>query len=61
MARFTVSVREVHIAFVDVEAASPEAAIEAVREGEGEHQDVTEYSHALDTDLWTVEPAREGK
>jgi hypothetical protein len=51
---YIVSVREVHIQEVLIEADSPEQAIEKVVKGEGENLD-GEYSHTLDSDLWTVE------
>lgn len=55
MKKFIVLVREVHVARVHVEADSPEDAIMAVREGDGDYGDETEYSHTLDPEAWTVE------
>lgn len=53
---YIVSVREVHVQQVKVEAASEDEAKTKVVEGEGEYlDDKLEYSHTLDKDLWTVE------
>ena len=56
MALLTVLVREVHITAYQVEAKDAADAIEKVQGGEVDTVDnSTEYSHALDSDLWTVE------
>jgi hypothetical protein len=53
---FIVSVREIHVQPVEVEALNADDAIMKVREGEGEYvADGQEYSETLDTDTWTVE------
>ena len=54
MAKYTVRVREVHVAYHEVTAGSPEVAIHIVKKGGGELVN-TEYSHTLDTDTWDVE------
>ena len=56
MAKYTVLVREVHISHMEVEADSPEEAIEKVKEGEGDEA-TCEYSHTLDDDTWSVDDA----
>jgi hypothetical protein len=54
--KYLVSVREVHIQMVEVEAESPEDAKEKVAEGEGRYLDnALEYSHSLEPDTWTVD------
>jgi len=54
--QFLVAVREVHVQQVRVKAESPEDAKERVVKGEGDQvDDSLEYSHTLDSDLWTVE------
>ena len=56
MKKFHVGVREVHVQTVEVEAENAEEAREKVQEGEGDYLDnMLEYSHCLDSDLWTVE------
>ena len=51
-----VSVREVHIQKVRIEADTDEEAIAKVKDGEGEFDDNDlSYSHCLDSDTWTVE------
>jgi len=54
MDKYTVLVRETHIAHIEVEATDEQDAIEAVREGNGELI-TTEYSDTLSPDTWTVE------
>lgn len=53
MKTFIVSVREVHVSHRQVEADSPEDAIQRVQDGEDEEISM-EYSHSLETDTWTV-------
>jgi len=54
--KYRVDVREVHIQGIEVEAESEEAAIRAVQAGEGTFiDDALEYSHALDSETWTVD------
>lgn len=54
--KYTVSVREVHIQLVDIEADNEQDAIERVKQGEGRTWDAgLEYSRTLPTDTWTVE------
>jgi len=56
--KYIVSVREVHIQMVEIEADSEEDAIELVGEGYGDYLDNTlELSHTMDMDLWTIEEA----
>lgn len=56
MPLLTVIVREVHLSSYEVEAKDVSDAIEKVQEGNGTMVDnSTEYSHALDSDFWTVE------
>lgn len=52
--RFLIGVREVHVSTMEVEAESPEAAVQMVKDGQG-REIMCEYSHTLDSDLWTVE------
>jgi len=54
--KFIVSIREVHIQAVEIEADTKEEAVEKVKEGEGEYlEDGLDYSHTLDSEFWTVE------
>jgi hypothetical protein len=56
MKNYIVRMWEVYVQTVAIEANSEEEAIEKVVEGEGEYiNNSLEYSHALDSDLWTVE------
>lgn len=56
MMKFIVSVREVHVQMIEVEADSEIDAIERVNKGEGSALDNTlEYSHRLNVKTWTVE------
>ena len=56
MKKFIVSVREVHIQMVEVEAENEEEAKDKVLAGDGVHRDDSlEFSHTLDSELWTVE------
>ena len=53
---FLVSVREVHVQQVRIEAKSQSDAIVKVAGGKGEFIDNSlEFSHACDADTWTVE------
>lgn len=52
--KYIVSVQEVHIQFVVVEANSAKEAVKAVVEGEGNYLTPTEYSRTLDT-AWSVD------
>ena len=55
MKKYIVGMREIHIQNVEIEAESPEEAIERVADGEGDFVDNSlEYSHTLNTDTWTV-------
>lgn len=51
---YTVSVEEVHISRVVVEASSPEDARSRAASGEGEEISV-DYSHIIGEDQWPVE------
>ena len=56
MKTYVVSVREVHVQQIEVQAKSEGDAIEKVAHGEGTPLDDTlEFSHTLDTATWTVE------
>ncbi len=52
--KYTVAVREVHIAYYEVEARSPEEAKEKASEY-GTSETALEFSHVMDSDTWTVE------
>jgi PP-loop superfamily ATP-utilizing enzyme len=54
MPKYTVRVREVHVAYHEIEADNPETAMNKVQGGDGELVN-TEYSHTLDSDTWDVE------
>ncbi len=54
--KFHVLVREVWIQKVEVMATDADAALEKVRDGEGEYLNGgAEYSHTLERSNWTVE------
>jgi hypothetical protein len=57
--KYRVLVREVYVSHIEVEADTERAAIEAVNaHGTDAGEEVlSEYSHTLDTDTWTVEAA----
>lgn len=55
--KYIVSMREVHLNHVAVEAETAEEAIEKAREGDYVDEDNTEYSHCLDPECWTAEKA----
>lgn len=57
MPKYLVGRREVHVAYVEIEADSPEEAISSVADGNGDESDFFEYSHTLDPDTWTAEKA----
>jgi len=55
-----VGVREVHVQPVRVTAKTAQEAVRKVAEGEGTKiEEGFEYSHTLDPEEWTVEPAGE--
>jgi predicted transcriptional regulator YheO len=54
MTIYRVGVREVHVSTREIDAESPEEALDKVQEDEGEEV-MCEYSHTLDRDVWTVE------
>jgi len=56
MPKYTVLRREVHISHQEIEADSVEDAINRVVDGEGDEV-YFEYSHTLDSDIWSVEDA----
>ena len=56
MSKFIVSVREIHIQPVEIEAENKEEAVMKVREGDGEYLNGGEFSEVLDPETWTVEP-----
>ena len=61
MPNFIVSVREVHVQGVAVDAIDAREAVKKVQNGEGETiSDLFEYSHTLDPDGWTVEQVPPG-
>jgi hypothetical protein len=54
--KYIVSKREVWVRMVEVEAGSPQEAIDKVKGGEGAtFEDNFEYSHTLPDHLWTCE------
>lgn len=57
MPKYHIGVREVHIAIMEINADSKEEAIISIQEGNGEEVSL-EYSHTLDSNLWTVEEAK---
>jgi hypothetical protein len=60
MKTYQVLVREVHIQGYVVEAEDPEDAVELVRYGSGDlNENMFEYSHTLEPELWTVEEVPE--
>ena len=60
MPKFIVCVREIYIQPYEVEARDEDDAKEIVREGGGDIlEEKLEYSHTLDTNLWTVEKVEE--
>lgn len=62
MQKFIVFVREVHVQGFTVIAKNEEEAKDFVREGRGDIvEDSLEYSHALDSELWTVEKFKKPK
>jgi len=58
--KYHIGVREVHVSTMLVHATSKEDAIRKVKDGEGEEV-LLEYSHTLDPDIWTVEPASQDR
>ena len=57
---YIVGVREVHVSSMKITAESKEQAIDLIKEGDGEEVNL-EYSHTLDSDLFTVEEVIEGE
>ena len=56
MPKFIVNVREVHVQFVEIDAASEVDAIEQVSAGDGTYvENGTDYRYTLDTETWTAE------
>ena len=53
MKTYTITVKEVHDSFVEVQANSPKEALEKVKNGEGNEVDI-EYSRTLDSSTWSV-------
>lgn len=51
---FNVGIREVHVTTFEIEAESPEAAMEIAKQRKG-REVMSEYSHTLDPETWTVE------
>lgn len=51
--KYTITVKEVHDSYVEIEADSPEQAIEKVKAGEGEEVSI-EYNRTLDSETWNV-------
>ena len=57
MPKYIVEVREVWSQGVEIEADSPEEALEKVKEEEGDTMEALfEYSHTLDKEFWVVTP-----
>ena len=61
--KYHIAVHEVHINTVEVEADSPEDAIDAVIQGNYTDPDdlAMEYSHSVDSDCWQVFDAVTGE
>jgi len=56
MKKYSVCKREVWTQIVEVDAASEDEALRAVRNGHGNDVDDTlEYSHDMSTEFWTVD------
>ena len=57
MPKYIVEVREVWSQGVEIEADSPEEALERVQEGEGDNMEALfADSHTLDKEFWVVTP-----
>ena len=57
--KYLVSIREVHVNHIEVEAASEEEAIEFVKNDRSLGDEINlEYSHDLDADFWGVTPVK---
>jgi len=54
MKKYYVLVSEVHVSTMEIEAETPEEALEKVAEGEGD-EIICEYSYTLEPDSWKVE------
>lgn len=52
--KYRVLIREVYLSHREVEADSPEEAMDRAADAD---EDYREYSHTLDRDTWTVEEA----
>jgi hypothetical protein len=62
MPKFIVSIREVYVRGVEIEAKDELEAKLRVEEGKGEYlDDLIEYSHTLNLGTWTVEEIPEPK
>ncbi len=61
MPKFHVGVREVHVSTREVEATSPEEALEKAGEIDLSHEIMCEYSHTLDKEHWSVEEINEAQ
>lgn len=53
MKTYTITVKEIHDSYVEVEANSPEEALEKCKNGEGDEIAV-EYVRTLDESTWNV-------
>ena len=61
MPKYHVNVPEVHYQTVEVDASSPEEAVELVKDGDGEYLDDTlTYSHTLEDCTWQVLDVEKG-
>lgn len=60
MAKYLVGIREVHVWTVEVEAGSEEEAL-LVEKCEVGRDVMTEYSHTLDKETWSVEKIEEDR
>lgn len=62
MKTYFVRRREVWVSYVEIDAESPQAALQLVSGGAGDElEDLLEYSHTLDSDSWDVEDPETGE
>jgi hypothetical protein len=53
MTTYLVGTHEVYVVYMEVEADSADEALAAVLQGEGTEES-REFSHTMDSDVWTV-------
>lgn len=56
--RYTILIREVHVAHHTVSANSKEEAVKMVKDGES-CEEYIEYSHTMDDDTWQIEEVKD--